>query len=253
MLDTKLLNSKNLDTKELALIHARMGHVFLSKLTHLDHISISAKTSNDFACDTCQLAKFHRFPFPISKSIAHKPFDLVHVDLWGPYKVAYTSGAYYFLTLLDDCTRHTWVYLLHNKQQVPHHIQNFNAYVQNQFDTTIKCVRSDNGTEIFQALCSSILHQNGILHQRSVPRTPQQNGRVERKHRHVLNVDGALLFQASLPTKFWGECALAAAHLINRTPSKLLVGKMPYEVLYHQKPSYEHIKVLSTLCFTKIK
>jgi len=107
MMDSNLLGSKNLDTKDLALIHARMGHISLSKLIHLDNSLLSAKTRNDIACDTCQLAKFHSFPFPLSKSIALKPFDLVHVDLWGPYKVTDTSGVYYFLTLLDDCTRHT--------------------------------------------------------------------------------------------------------------------------------------------------
>ena len=88
----------------------------LSKLTYLDDISVSAKANDDFICDTCQLAKFHRLPFPFSKSIAPKPFNLVHVDLWGPYKTADTSGAYYLLSLLDDCTRYTWVYLLKNKQ-----------------------------------------------------------------------------------------------------------------------------------------
>ena len=91
------------------------------------------------------------------------------------------------------------------------------------------------------------------MRQNSCIDTPQQNGRVERKHRHILKIARALLFQASLPTKFWGECVLVAVHLINRKPRKILVGKTLYEVLYHQKPSYEHIKVFGKLCFAKIE
>ena len=50
--------------------------------------------------------------------------------------------------------------------------------------------------------------ERGIIRQTACVDTPQQNGRVERKHRHVLNVAQALLFHASLPMKFWGECIL---------------------------------------------
>lgn len=57
---------------------------------------------------------------------------------------------------------------------------------------------------------------------------PQQNGHVERKHRHILNVARALLFQASLPTYFWGECVSTVAYLVNYTLTTILSGKSPY-------------------------
>ncbi|CAA7020467.1 unnamed protein product [Microthlaspi erraticum] len=66
-----------------------------------------------------------------------------------------------------------------------------------QFGKKIKIVRSDNGTE-FTSFASEFREQ-GIRHQTSCVGTPQQNGRVERKHRHILNVARALLFQSSLP------------------------------------------------------
>ena len=96
---------------------------------------------------------------------------------------------------------------------------------------------------------SKYFSANGIIHQTSCVATPQKNGRVERKHRHILNVARSLLFQANLPIKFWGESVLAAAHVINRTPSSLLGGKTPYELLYGKSPSYDDIKVFGCLCF----
>ena len=53
--------------------------------------------------------------------------------------------------------------------------------------------------------------------------------------------------------KFWGECALTAAYLINRTPSKLLKGKTLYKVLFGVKPKYDHIKLFGSLCFASYR
>lgn len=62
--------------------------------------------------------------------------------------------------------------------------------------------------------------------------TPQQNGQVEHKHRHILDVAHALRFQANLPKLFWRECVLATFYLINCTPSSLLKGKSFFELVH---------------------
>ena len=86
----------------------------------------------------------------------------------------------------------------------------------------MKIISSDNGLEFKSKPIKEFYEQCGIIHQTSYANTPQQNGRVERKHKHLLNVARALRFHANVPLKFWGQCVRIAAYLINRTSSRLL-------------------------------
>ncbi|CAH9113334.1 unnamed protein product [Cuscuta europaea] len=106
---------------------------------------------------------------------------------------------------------------------------------------------SDNGTE-FNCL-KDFFRASRIIFQTSCVATPQQNGRVERKHQHILNIARALRFQCHLPIIFWGECVLTAAHLINRTPSSVLAFKTPYEIMFGSPPSYQSLRTFGYLSY----
>ena len=71
----------------------------------------------------------------------------------------------------------------------------------------------------------------------------KQNGRVERKQKHILEVSRALRFQARLPLAFWGDCVLATVHIINRLASIVLKNKTPFEILLKDKLAYYHLRV----------
>lgn len=111
-----------------------------------------------------------------------------------------------FLTIIDDFSRAVWIYLLVNKTEVSRYLYQFLAMVERQFCTHVKIIRSDNGTEF--TCMKPTFRDRGIIHETSCVGTPQQNVRVERKHRHILNVARALRFQAQFPIEFWGNMIL---------------------------------------------
>ena len=185
-------------------------------------------------------------PFPKSTSVSLSCFDLIHADIWGPYSTSSLNGSRYFLSLVDDHSRCTWVYLMKHKSDASSLIQTFFQMILNQFKVSIKVIRSDNGLEF---ALSSFYTSDGILHQLSCVETPQQNAVVERKHQHLLNVARALRFHANLPLKFWWDCVLIATYLINRFPRPLLGNLTPYQKLLGHPPSYRHLRSFGCLCY----
>ena len=129
-------------------------------------------------------------------------FYLVHVDIWGPYSVPSVNNHRYFLTILDDCSRFVWVKLMKTKGEAQGLLKEFVAMVDTQFSSKVKVIRSDNGTEF---ILPSYYATKWIIHQRSCVDTPQQNGRVEHKHQHILNVARGLMFQSKLPQYLWSH------------------------------------------------
>jgi hypothetical protein len=77
----------------------------------------------------------------------------------------------------------------------------------------------------------------------------QQNGAVERKHCHIVEVGLALLSHASMPLKYWDEAFLTTTYLINRLPSKVVDNLTPLERLHNQKPDYSALHTFGCACW----
>uniref|UniRef100_A0A2N9G3P5 Integrase catalytic domain-containing protein n=1 Tax=Fagus sylvatica TaxID=28930 RepID=A0A2N9G3P5_FAGSY len=110
----------------------------------------------------------------------------------------------------------------------------------------------DNAQEYHDKSFLSILDSNGTLPHYSCPYTSQQNGRAERKLRHILDVVRTLLISASIPERFWGEAALTAVYTINRIPSPTTHKKSPFELLYDKIPDYSSLRVFGCVCFVSL-
>ncbi|CAM8965547.1 unnamed protein product [Rhodiola kirilowii] len=231
--------------------HLRMGHMPFAKLRTFLQKYVPDISTKEICkhCPPCHFAKQSKLQFPSSTHLSENIFDMIHCDIWGPFNVPTMSGCKYFLTIVDDKSRCTWTYLLKAKSEVPTLIIQFFELVTTQFGHNIKVLRSDNGGEFFNNKLSTYLKSKGCIHQSSCAYTPQQNGIVERKHRHLLDVARSLRFQSNIPKVFWGDCLLTSTYLINRTPTTLLKGMSPYEVLFGSPPSIDNLKVFGCLCY----
>ncbi|CAM8888862.1 unnamed protein product [Rhodiola kirilowii] len=231
--------------------HKRMGHLPVHKLKKM----MSSTQENiqlvdcDMHCSVCPMAKQSRLPFPSSSHKSVESFELIHADVWGPFSTSTMTGCKFFLTIVDDFSRNTWTFLMKQKSEVSSLVIQFFQMVNTQFNKKIKVFRSDNGSEFFNEILRKFLITKGCIHQSSCTYTPQQNGIVERKHRHLLDVARAIRIQANLPKIFWGDCVLSATYLINRSPSSVLDFKTPFEALFHTTPSVDHLRVIGCLCY----
>ena len=233
---------------DISMWHKRLGHPAFSRLDVISEVLGTTHHKNKKAafCHVCHLAKQRKLSFPSENNICKATFELLHIDIWGPFSVETVEGYKYFLTIVDDHSRATWVYLLKNKSDVLTVFPAFINQVENQYNTKVKSVRSDNVKEL---QFTKFYQDRGIFSYHSCPETPEQNSVVERKHQHILNVARALLFQSKVPFSFWGDCILTTVFLINRTPSQVLSNKTPYEVLTGKQPTYSRIRTFGCLCY----
>lgn len=88
----------------------------------------------------------HRLPFKLSSTSVDCPFSLIHSDVWGLFHSANTSCKFY-VSFVDDFSRFTWIYPLNYRSEVFDKFLAFKAYAENQFNTTLKILRTDCGTK----------------------------------------------------------------------------------------------------------
>uniref|UniRef100_A0A2N9G2B9 Integrase catalytic domain-containing protein n=1 Tax=Fagus sylvatica TaxID=28930 RepID=A0A2N9G2B9_FAGSY len=137
----------------------------------------------------------------------------------------------------------TWIYLMHNRSELAQIYCTFAQMISTQFSKAIKIFRTDNAMEYRDSQFLDFIHTQGTIIQRTCAGTSQQNGRAERKHRHILDSIRAFLIYASCPERFLGENALTVVYIINRLSSSTLQNVTPFERLYGMRLNIKAIVV----------
>ncbi|CAK1592203.1 unnamed protein product [Parnassius mnemosyne] len=92
----------------------------------------------------------------------------------------------------------------------------------------------------------------GIIHQKTNPYTPEQNGVSERFNRTIVERARCLLFEAKLDKSFWAEAVNTVVYLKNRSPASGLDQKTPIEIWTGHKPDLSHVRIFGSPVMTHV-
>jgi hypothetical protein len=136
-----------------------------------------------------------------------------------------------------------------DKSKVHEIFKKFSTRAQIEFDVKIKRVRSDNGTEFKNTNIEEYLDEEGIVHELSVPYTPQQNGIAERNNRTLIEAARTMLDEYKTSDSFWAEAINTTCHATNYLYLHKLHHKTAYELLTDKKPNVSYFRVFGCKCF----
>jgi hypothetical protein len=204
-------------------------------------------------CEHCVYGKQKRVRFlRVGKEKKNERLELVHTDVWGPTQVSSLGGSHYYVTFIDDATRKTWVYCIRQKSDVFDTFKKWKALVENETGKSLKCLRSDNGGEYCSKEFDDYYSYHGICREKTVPRTPQENGVSERMNRTIMERAGSMRLHAGLPLQFWADVVDTDVYLINRGPSSSLDGRILEEEWTGKKVNYSFLKTFGCEAFVHI-
>ncbi|KAM3310132.1 hypothetical protein ACQJBY_031052 [Aegilops geniculata] len=190
----------------------------VSGMPFIDHV--------DRVCDGCLVGKQHRRPFPAQSTYrASDALELLHGDLCGPITPAIHGGKKYFFLVVDDYSRYIWVVLLRSKDEAFEAFKKLKAATEMEHKLKVRALRIDRGGEFTSNKFNDYCEKIGLKRFFTAPYMPQQNGVVERRNRTVVDMARSLLKSKNLPGTFWGEAVSTAVYLLNRAPTKAVIGE----------------------------
>ena len=216
--------------------HRRSGH-----LNQADVIKNAPETvvELDDVCNVCALAKITKTPVPrVAETQAEEKLERLFTDVMGPIRVESLSGFRFCIVFEDYYTKFVFVDLLKAKSEALASLKIFVLRVG-----TPKKLRQDNAKEFLSEQFKTYCLDAGILQEKTITETPQQNGLAERCNRTLLEMAKCLLIDSGLPKMMWGAAVLHAARIRNLVvrrgeelcPARLMRGikpKLPISKLY---------------------
>ena len=254
----QVCSASDRNSSKETLWHRRFGHLgvqgmqALAKNKMVSGMDLDWKQESCF-CESCVKGKSHRMPFHQSTAKrADHPLELIHSDVCGKIGTRSLGGGEYFVTFVDDHTRHVWVYILKHKGDVLQRFREWKALVEKSSGRMIKTLRTDNGGEYISTEFNLYLTKEGIKHELTIPHTPQQNGVAERLNRTLIEGVRTMLADSKLPHRFWAEALSTTVYLRNRSPTKALEGITPFEAWSGTKPDVSFLRIFGCSAYAHV-
>nr|GFB86541.1 retrovirus-related Pol polyprotein from transposon TNT 1-94 [Tanacetum cinerariifolium] len=164
-------------------------------------------------------------------------------------RVASINGKRYVLVIVDDYSRYTWTHFLRSKDETPEFLIDFLRLVQRGLQAQVRVVRTDKGTKFLNQTLHTYFAAEGIQHQTSVNRTPEQNSVVERRNRTLVEAARTMLSAANVPLFFWAEAIATSCFTQNRSLVIPRHEKTPYHIINDRKPSVKFFHIFGSVCY----
>ncbi|KAG1670109.1 hypothetical protein FOA52_013685 [Chlamydomonas sp. UWO 241] len=231
-----------------SLWHARFGHLGYNNLSKVSQMVTGmlvfdpdeTKAAAASLCTPCITGKSSRGPLVASKSPPNLLLHVLHSDLMGPLSPASRGGARYVMTVIEDYSRYSLVFLL--KSDASHSMRQAIAFFECQTGASVRNVRSDRGGDFINHALYDHYKAKGIVLQHTMPHTPEQNGVAERINRTLTDKVRPMLAHSGMSLGYWGEAMLAANYLRNLSPSSHS-NKTLHELLFNRVPDISHLRV----------
>ncbi|GJV74370.1 retrovirus-related pol polyprotein from transposon TNT 1-94 [Tanacetum coccineum] len=204
--------------------HRRLSHLnfdYITLLSKKDIVTGLPKLTyvKDQLCSSCEISKAKRSSFK-SKAVPSSKgrLNLLHMD---------------------------FTLSIRSKDETPEVLKDFLTMIQRNLQAQVITVRTDRGTEFLNKTLHAYFKEEGIEHQTSTPRTPEQNGVVERQNRTLVEAARTMLSASKLPLSFWAEAVATACYTQNRSIIISTHGKTVYHIINDRKPLIKHLNLLS--------
>nr|GEX00215.1 hypothetical protein [Tanacetum cinerariifolium] len=224
--------------------HRRLSHLNFDTINLLSKNDIviglpKLKFVKDHLCSSCDLGKAKRKSFQSKTTPSSKGrLQLLHMDLCGPMRVASINGKRFVLVIVNDYSRYTWTHFLRSKDETPEVLIDFLRLVQRGLHAQVRTIQTDKGTEFLNKTLHVYFASEGILHQTSVARTPEQNDVVKRRNRTLVEAARTMLSAAKVPLFFWAEAIATTCFTQNCSLVIPRHEKTPYYVINDRKPVF---------------
>ncbi|OWZ17079.1 LOW QUALITY PROTEIN: Rve-domain-containing hypothetical protein [Phytophthora megakarya] len=162
------------------------------------------------------------------------------------------GGARYVLGFVDDYSRYVVTYFLKKKSDVANKFKLFLTMHKNQWGERIKCLRSENGNEFVKKSMDKIRQQYGIIHQKPVPYSLQQNNVSKHMNRTIMVKTRSMLQYKGVSAMWWAEAVKTTMYLINQSTNSKRSTTPPYDLSFKTKPRLNHLRVFGPIGYAHV-
>nr|GEV91564.1 hypothetical protein [Tanacetum cinerariifolium] len=235
--------------------HRRLNHLNLGTINDLARKDLvrglpRLKFEKCHLCSACQLRKSQKYSHkPKTENTNLEVLNTLHMDLCGPMRVQTINGKKYILVIIDDYSRFTWVKFLRLKDETPEFVIKFLKQIQVGLNKTVRYIHTDNGAEFVNQNLTEYYETVDIFDQKSVLRTPQQHGVIERRNRTLVEAARTMLIFSKALMFLWVEAVATTCYTQNRSLIHTRHTKTPYELVHDKKLDLKFLYVFGALCY----